>query len=474
MARKARRKQGTGRAAAKSAVKSAPDSEAGSSAGAQLRSRATPRGGGKRLRVLTSLAATMEIFADEVQHTYRKWTVTKPTTGPLRQKCSEDLRLVAAHGESVLLQYRNARFRIVSDGATAAGPKEDGVYAAFDVAEAADCEQILARLIEVINAAAGRMDVPYSTETQKKIADDARAMNKLAQLVREIADAVRTRCRRDVPHLRLPNPVANALESLKDHVKLTLSDMAGVVADPAESVADIDQRIEAIVKRANGVTRVSIDMRRPLAAFVKQHLDATKQIDRSLANDLDFLLERVGFLIGQANAVVEFAAGRLEAARTVDADIPDGARELDAALRVMRDEHEALRNMLACDKEKIAQAPYRYFRRTKPVPEWDALAEKDREIVAVMVQLRHGDPDGDRAWVTQAMIETAMGHTAGRPPSSSVFKALVRLQDDHQIVGHYPMPRSNQQQHGVNHFWINEDAFEKYRPHALGRSRKAT
>jgi len=416
----------------------------------------------------------MEIFADEVQRTYRKWTVTKPKTGPLRQKCSEDLRLLAAHGDSVLFQYGEARFVIGSEGATAAGPKEDGVYAAFSVAEYADCEHVLIRLVEVIRAVADRMDVPYSAKTQDKITDDARAMDKLAQLVRDIADAVRKRCRDDVPRLQLPNPVVNALESLKNHVKLTLSSMAGMVADTAVSAAEIDRRIEAIVERANGVERVCRNLRAPLTALVKQHFDAMRKVDKSLANDIDYLLETVGFLIGQARTVIEFAASRLDAARTLDADIHAKARELDTALRAMQDEHEALRNMLARDREKIAQAPYRYFRRTQPLPEWNAIAETDREIVAALVRLRHGDPDGKWSWATQAMIETAMGRPAGGRPSSSVFKALGRLEDDHQIVGIYGVPRSNKQHFGVNHFWINEDAFEKYRPHVIGRGGKST
>lgn len=474
MARKTRRNKATRRVAAKVAVQNRPSSEARSSRGKRAGARAKPQGGGKRLRVLTRLTGTMEIFADEVQRTYRKWSNTNPTTGPLRQKCSEELRLLATRGDSVLLQYRDARSQIESDGAPAAGPKEDGVSAAFDVAEYLDCEHVLQRLVEVINAVADRMDVPYSAQTQDKFADDARAMDKLAQLVRNIADAVRKRCRDDVRRLQLPSTVVNALDALKDHVTLTLSDMAGMVADTAVSAAEIDRRLEAIVERANGVERVCRNLRAPLAAFVKQHLDATRKIDKSLANDIDYLLETVGFLVGKANAVVMFAASRLDAARTLDVDIPDKARELDAALHAMQDEHEALRNMLACDREIISQAPYRYFRRTRPLPEWNSIAEKDREIVAVMVQLRHGDPNGERAWATQIMIETAMGRPAGRPPSSSVFKALARLKDDHQIVGIYGVPRSKQQQFGVNHFWINEDALEKYRPHVLGRGRKST
>ncbi len=474
MARKTLKNRASGRAASKVMVSGGPSFTTRPPASQRPRSRSAPRRDKKRLRDVTRLMATMELFVGEVQQTYRKWITSPPTTTALRRKCSEDLRLLANNGDSVRLQYRDVRFETATEGASAAGPVEDVASYAMDIAETAGCEQILERLIAVMNAVADRMDVPYSAETQNQITDDWRAMNKLAEDVRNIATAVRTRCRDDVPRLSFPNPVRNAITSLKEQVQLALSGMASMVAGPAQAASEIEGRIAAIVERANGLAAIFLDLRRSLAVFVKQHLEKTKQCDISLANEIDYLLETVGFLIGHATSIVDCSASRLEAARTLDPDLPDGARKLDEALRVMQDEHEALQAMLAREREIVAHAPYRYFRRTQPLPEWSAIDEKDREIVAAMVQLRNGDPNGELAWTTQAMIETAMGHRAGRSPSSSVFKGLRRLEDDHQIVGRYSVPRSQQQQHGVNHFWINEDAFEKYRPHVLGRGGKAT
>lgn len=474
MARKTSTNKASGRAAAKIMVAGGSKPKTRSPSSSRSPARSARRGRNKRLLDVSRLMATMEMFVDEVQQTYRKWTASPPTTAALRQRCSEDLRLLAAHGDSVLLQYRDVRFRIASDGATAGGPVEDVASAALDIAEAAGCEQILERLIALMHAVADRMDVPYSAETQTKLTDDWRAMNKLAEDVRKIATAVRARCRDDVPRLSLPNPVRNAIDALKEHVRLVLSEMSSVVADTAKAAAEIDGRVQAIVERATGLAQVFRDLRPALAVFVKQHLKATTRSDISLANEIDHLFKTLGALTAHANDLVDFAASRLEASRTLDPDVPAKARGLDAALRAMRDEHEALQAMLACEREIVAKAPYRYFRRTRPLPAWDAIAEKDREIIAVMVRLRNSDPHGELAWTTQAMIETAMGHVAGRSPSSSVFKGLKRLEADHQIVGSYPVPRSNQQQHGVNHFWINEDAFAKYRSDVLGRGHKAT
>lgn len=428
----------------------------------------------KRLRAVTDLAISMEVLADEVLSAYRKWIADPPRTEELRRKCAEAMRRLSAHGDSVLVQYRHVASVIATEGGESDGPPADPASEAFDIAEAAGGERLLGRLVEVLLTVAGRMEIPFTAENQREIIDMWRAMNKFAEQVKTIAEAVQERCRTGAISLRLPREVQGGLDTVKQKVEETLTSMAGVFGETSTPAVDVCSRLDAMTERASRLAEVFRGLKMPLKAFVSHQLKTIKGADISLANDLDYLLERVGFLLGSANDLFEFAAGHLDAARTLDPDIDEKARNLKDAVCEMRDEYDAVKAMIATRREIVARAPFRHFRRAKPLSEWGDLSSKEQEYVAVLVRLRHGDPDGEYAVATQAAIESAMGLTAGRRPSVTVLRWLKRLDVERQIVRVFPQDPTAERQQKTNLFWIAEDAYATYAPHVLGGDGTAT
>jgi hypothetical protein len=466
MASESPRKKPAGRTARKPAIAGPPPRRKKKTAG-----KTAPKAGqDKRLRAVANLAVAMDVFADDVQREYRKWIDEAPRTEPQRLNCSDSMRLLAERGDSVLVQYRDVRAVLATEGATSAGPVDDVAAAAYEMAEWVDCEAVLERIVQTLRSVAGRMDVPYTAETQNKMADDLRKMNMLVQKVRDVSTALQHRCRSDQPRQRLPPAIENALASLKDQVQLVLSGMASAVADTAGAGPEINLQVEAAIKRATNLAGITSGLRGSLKAFVTQHLKETRARDLSLANEIDYLLENVNFLFASANDLVVFAARRLDAARTLDSQIDEDCRELDRAVRSMRDEHEALQAMISRYREIIARAPYRHFTRRRPLPEWNDLAEEDRSVVSALVRLRHGDPDEEYSVANLVTVQTALGHVADGASSQRVRRRLQHLEAEFEIIGSCPVNRKEQKQGGI-YFWINEDAFQKYGEHVLGKSR---
>lgn len=420
--------------------------------------RVGPRGQKKRLKQLAALAISMETFAEEVQRNYRKWVSDPPTTKDVRLKYASTMRVLADQGESVLIGCREARFMVHSGGRA-----DDTAVAAFEIVEAMGGEQLLERLIEALRGVARRLEVPFSTETQDKITDGWWAINDLAGQVKQSASALMNRCREKATGFRLPNAVQNAIERLKEPTRLALREMTGSFDETSEVAEDLDRRMDAMVKRAAGVHKALGGLKTSLKVFVDQHLSTTKAHDKSLAYEIAGTLEYVQSLVTQACNLVTFASSRIDAARTPDHAIEADAGELADVVRSMREEHATLQAMIERYREIVARAPYKHFTRTKPLPEWGDLGEQERELTEVLVDLRNSDPDDEYYAVTQAMIETKMGHKAGGKPSVTVLRWLNHLEDEHQIVGIYAPPPNAHQQQKTNMFWINEDAYAKYR-----------
>jgi hypothetical protein len=467
MASRSPRKKTAGRTAKKPAIAGPPPPRPKK----KTAGKPAPKAGqDKRLRAVAHLAVAMDVFADDVQREYRKWIEEAPRTEPQRLNCSESMRLLAERGDSVLVQYRDVRAVLATEAATSAGPVADVAAAAYEIAEWVDCEAVLERLVQTLWSVAGRMDVPYTAETQKKMADDLRKMNMLAQTVSEVATALQHRCRSDHPRQGLSPAMTNALASLKDQVRLALSDMASGLADTAGTGPEITLRVESAIERAENLAGIASTLRDPLKVFVMQHLKEIRARDLSLANDIDYLLENVNFLFASAKDLVEYVGRHLDAARTLDPQIEEDCRELDRAVRSMRDEHEALQTMISRYREIVARAPYRHFSRRRPLPEWNDLAEEDRSVVSALVRLRHGDPDEEYSVANLATVQAALGHVADGASSQRVRRRLQYLEAEFEITGSCSVNRKEQKQGGM-YFWINEDAFQRYGEHVLGKSR---
>jgi len=417
---------------------------------------------------VADLSVTMEVFADEVQSKYRKWITTEPTSAELRKRCCGELRDLAVRGDSVLFQYRNVRFILATEGVTEVGTPHDCAEEAFGVMESACCEQVVQRLVDLLRCTADRLEMPYSAKAQNEITDDWRDANKLAAKVSEIAAAVRKRCRDDVPALSLPPELRAALDEVHLQTANTLSDFPTAMNETAAVAGDVEARIRAASERGERMAEVARSLKAPLIKVTARHLAALRAGDISLANDIEYLLENVSMLMTHGANLVELVIRRLDAAQTLDERIGSEARRLDEAVRSMRREHDVLQAVIAQCRSLVLAAPYRLRERRKPLPAWGDLSEDERAVVAAMIRLRHGDPNGEHAVFTQVTIETSMGHTSRSRTSVTIFRLLDHLDEEHQIVGKYPVPRTRELQSGANHFWIAEDAHAEYRTHVLG------
>jgi hypothetical protein len=412
---------------------------------------------------LVEVAVAIEVLCDEVQRAYGMWSEKQLRTADGRAKCREQMLMLDRITSDVSGNY-SALVRL-SGSNTAATPKAVAAKAALDKCEAFGVGLLLERLQARLDRMARLMAAPYSRAVQERIDLDFCELAKLRVALSTIAKVVIGEASSAASGTVASSRVRLALDRVCTKSRKLLLDTSEGQRDDKEIVVMFEQRLSgysSCLESLVGEYRVLRE-----AVWDVLQMAPSKVLGKDglkVHNDLTLLLEKVDHA-GQFSAhVLRLAELAMNRAVSIDGRLDAEARSLRDALKKAEAEHELLQREIAHWRGVLARAPFRNRLRRRPLPDWLELDAKEQGVVAALITIREGDPDGPYFVATQAMIEETMGYGVGGKTSTTTWRLLRDLEEKYEIVGKYQQRGTRAAEQATNWYWVDEAAFQKYRP----------
>ena len=412
---------------------------------------------------LVEVAVAIEVLCDEVQRAYGMWSEKQLRTADGRTKCREQMLTLGRITSDVSGNYRAL---VRSSGSSpAATPKAVAAKAALDKCEAFGVGLLLEQLQARLDRMARLMAEPYSRAVQERIDLDFSELAKLRVALSTIAKVVIGEASSVTSGTVVPLRVRHALELVCNRSRTLLLDTSEGQRDDKEIVVMFQQRLSGYTSCLESLAGEYKVLREAVWDVLQEAPSHVLGKDGlKLWEHLKFLLERVDAATHFSATVLSLAELAMNRAVSIDERLDAKARSLRDALKKAEAEHELLQKEIDHWRGVLARAPFRNRLRRRPLPAWEDLAVNEQPVVAALVRLREGDPDGPYFVATQAMIEATMGLGVGGKRSTTTWRLLQDLDEKYEIVGIYQQRGSRAVEQATNWYWIAEDAFQKYRP----------
>jgi hypothetical protein len=241
--------------------------------------------------------------------------------------------------------------------------------------------------------------------------------------------------------------------------------------DDKEIVVMFEQRLSGYTSCLESLVGEYKVLREALQDVLRMALSHVLRKDGlKVHNDLTLLLDKIDHATHFSATVSSLAELAMNRAVSIDERLDAKARSLRDALKKAEAEHELLQKEIDHWRGILARAPFRNRLRRRPLPDWCELDAKEQGVVAALMTIREGNPDGPYFVATQAMIEATMGLGVGGETSTTTWRLLRDLDEKCEIVGKYQQRGSRAAESATNWYWIAEDAFQKYRPYVAATS----
>jgi hypothetical protein len=412
---------------------------------------------------LVEVAVAIEVLCDEVQRAYGMWSEKQLRTADGRTKCREQMLTLGRITSDVSGNYRAL---VRSSGSSpAATPKAVAAKAALDKCEAFGVGLLLEQLQARLDRMARLMAEPYSRAVQERIDLDFSELAKLRVALSTIAKVVIGEASSVASGTMVPLRVRQALKLVCNRSRTLLLDTSEGQQDDKEIVVMFEQRLPGYTSCLESLAGEYKVLREAVWDVLQEAPSHVLGKDGlKVHNDLTLLLEKVDHASQFSATVSSLAELAMNRAVSIDERLDAKARSLRDALKKAEAEHELLQKEIDHWRGVLARAPFRNRLRRRPLPAWEDLAANEQPVVAALVRLREGDPDGSYFVATQAMIEATMGLGVGGKRSTTTWRLLRDLDEKYEIVGKYQQRGSRAAESATNWYWIAEDAFQKYRP----------
>jgi hypothetical protein len=408
---------------------------------------------------LVEVAVAIEVLCDEVQRAYEMWPEKRLRTADGRTRCREHMLMLGQITSDVSGNYRSLVRSLGSS--PAATPKAVAATAALDKCETFGVGLLLEQLQARLDRMARLMAEPYSRAVQERIDLDFSELAKLRVALSTIAKVVIGEASSVASGTGVPLRVRQALELVCTRSKALLLDTSEGQRDDKEIVKMFEQRLSgytSCLESLAGEYKVLREAVWDVLQEAPSHVLGKPGL--KVHNDLTLLLEKVDHAREFSASVLSLAKLAMNRAVSIDERLDTRARSLRAALKRAEAEHELLQKEIDHWRGVLARAPFRNRLRRRPLPEWEGLSAKEQQVVAALVRIREGDPDGPYFVTSQKMIEATMGLVQ---TSTTTWRLLRDLDGNYEIVGQRQQRGSRSTEAATNWYWIAEDAFQKYR-----------
>jgi hypothetical protein len=412
------------------------------------------------------VVVAIECLCDELQAIYAKWTRKPLSSTSARMDCRDQMLMLGQIANDTSWAYSDLAKSWRSRPVTT--PKAGAAKAAFEVCESFSVGLLLTELHAKLERVTRLLAEPYSSALQDRIDLDFGELQKIRLSLSTIAKAARRTVQDVASGSSLPIKVKESLAGVcKSLNKLILESSAGET-DDQDFAARFEQRLagytDSLKSLADDYAMLRVNV---LEVF---EADSGKSLGKRSKDDLEFLLEKVEEARLIAGNIRRLSRIAMERAISIDPRLDTMAAKLRDALKRAEAAEELLGNELDHWRKLLARAPYRNRLRRRPLPEWEDLSAKEQQVVATLVRLREGDPDGVYFAATQAMIEATMELGVGGRASTTTWRLLRDLDEKYEIVGQHQQRGSRAVESATNWYWIAEDAFQKYRPYVAATS----
>ncbi len=418
---------------------------------------------------LVEVAVAIEVLCDEVQRTYGMWSEKQLRTADGRTKCREQMLMLGRITSDVSGNY----WALVhsSGSSPAATPKAVAAKAALDRCEAFGVGLLLEQLQPGLDRMARLMAEPYSRAVQERIDLGFSELAKLRVTLSTIAKVVIGEASSVASGGVVPLRVRRALELVCTRSRTLLLDTSEGQRDDKEIVVMFEQRLSGYTSCLESLVGEYKVLREALQDVLRMALSHVLRKDGlKVHNDLTLLLDKIDHATHFSATVSSLAELAMNRAVSIDERLDAKARSLRDALKKAEAEHELLQKEIDHWRGILARAPFRNRLRRRPLPDWCELDAKEQGVVAALMTIREGNPDGPYFVATQAMIEATMGLGVGGETSTTTWRLLRDLDEKCEIVGKYQQRGSRAAESATNWYWIAEDAFQKYRPYVAATS----
>ena len=423
----------------------------------------------KPWRSLAAFAVSVDAFCKEVLASCKKWSAGKVVPQNDLGECAGEMQQLATWGESVLEKYH---MEMPFDMFT---PPDQNDASALSIAcerlKSIGVEPMLTCMIAILRRIERRLREPYSLETVKRINEDFQILNRLVVAMQRLVKRKRNLIQRYLASSSLPANVEDRVNCLFIQVECAILDAPSAIEETASKQKTLESMLQGRLDSARDIKAIYMKLRSELTSLKKLlAINADATAENYTPEPFDPPLESLGSAIAFISGILEGAMAAWQAAcMGVDHELKEKADELLSEINLMRIEFKELDQSVWECRDIVTKAPFRHFKRTVPLPPWSRL-RKYHPLLRAFVQWRQSSADGQEFTTTRKQIDKKLGKPTN---DSTANRSLQHLQEEYQILGRYQQIPNNENPQTSYAYWINEDAYREYLPHARGRSRKS-
>ena len=393
----------------------------------------------KPWRSLAAFAVSVDAFCKEVLASCKKWSAGKYVPQNDLGECAGEMQQLATWGESVLEKYH--------------------MEMPFDM------------FTPILRRIERRLREPYSLETVKRINEDFQILNRLVVAMQRLVKRKRNLIQRFLASSSLPANVEDRVNCLFIQVECAILDAPSAIEETASKQKTLESMLQGRLDSARDIKAIYMKLRSELTSLKKLlAINADATAENYTPEPFDPPLESLGSAIAFISGILEGAMAAWQAAcMGVDHELKEKADELLGEINLMRIEFKELDQSVWECRDIVTKAPFRHFKRTVPLPPWSRL-RKYHPLLRAFVQWRQSSADGQEFTTTRKQIDKKLGKPTN---DSTANRSLQHLLEEYQILGRYQQIPNNENPQPSYAYWINEDAYREYLPHARGRSRKS-
>ena len=413
---------------------------------------------------LVDAMISAEVFCKEIDKVATKWPAQKRIDAKHREKAAKVLSRLAAWGRAALSKVSAVLKREPNSKPVTPAPPE--IEVACRRLQAAGIKKMLRSLIDKITSLVYRLHEQYTSENRQKIDEDFHSLSREVASFTPVAQGVRESLQKRLDLGSADWGGAKVLAPLITAISKVLNESTTSIGQ-AWVKNEYEEALRSRINWAESTRRSFEILSAESKKQVGKHLDALLRRDAADAGKFQCFLETLGIVCGTALMAVRFAEAVLaNASLGVDAGIETLASKLREAIDKLRVAITELDDMVWRYRDVIARVPFKRQEANKRPMPWGQLDARQRDIVAVLVRRRAVDPLGVFYAVSKHALEKELGVSAN---NSTLDRDLNDL-DGLEIVGKYQPIASAEDQRPGHGYWIEEYAYEKYRPEVLGKA----
>ncbi len=438
-------------------------SEAG--AGVQPGSGSASKRGTGRWRSLAQVTISVETFCEEVTRFSGKWS-TDFIDEKKRQKAAKEADKLAGWGKEV----RNRAMQFLGrPESRQEGSQTRQLEAAWRRLKAVDLALKLNTIIEYLEGMRKRLREQYSTEAIHIITEDFRRLSHAVTDLNQTSRRVRETLRIQLDRSGFSTGQTTLLRSLIEEITKAVTGTTKAVGDAWLEHGRFSKRIPQMIDNARSIKhayeRLSESLKREFGNRLRTAISGGQEEIRRITDyleDIEEVLATTRGWVAYADMVERLAGAG------VGCEVGDTAEQLKEVLDELQITFKKLGDMVRQYKDIVRRAPFKRLptaKRTKPVPPWERLSQREQHLVSALVSLRRHDPAQEWYAVSKKILEERLGLSEN---DSTLNRDLQLLEDEYGIVGKYqPLSNAEQQQTAYG-YWIEEYAYKLYGPRVLG------